>query len=55
MLQILNYGNCKRDITYIDDIIEGVMRVMDGALEKKVSTGEKSGRRRLAIATLCGV
>lgn len=34
-IQIFNYGNCKRDFTYIDDIIEGVFRVMQGAPEKK--------------------
>ena len=34
-IQIFNYGNCKRDFTYIDDIIEGVIRVMQGAPEKK--------------------
>ncbi len=30
-IQIFNYGNCKRDFTYIDDIVEGVMRVMEKA------------------------
>nr|MCR5005490.1 NAD-dependent epimerase/dehydratase family protein [Clostridiales bacterium] len=34
-IQIFNYGNCKRDFTYVDDIIEGVVRVMQGAPEKK--------------------
>lgn len=34
-IQIFNYGNCKRDFTYIDDIIEGIVRVMQGAPEKK--------------------
>lgn len=34
-IQIFNYGNCKRDFTYIDDIVEGVYRVMQGAPEKK--------------------
>lgn len=34
-IQIFNYGNCKRDFTYVDDIVEGVMRVMKGAPEKK--------------------
>ena len=34
-IQIFNYGNCQRDFTYIDDIVEGVMRVMQGAPEKK--------------------
>lgn len=33
-IQIFNYGNCKRDFTYIDDIVEGVIRVMHGAPEK---------------------
>ena len=37
-IQIFNYGNCKRDFTYIDDIVEGVVRIMQGAPEKK--TGE---------------
>lgn len=37
-IQIFNYGNCKRDFTYIDDIVEGVIRVMCGAPERK--TGE---------------
>lgn len=31
MIQIFNYGNCKRDFTYIDDIVEGVVRVMQSA------------------------
>ena len=30
-IEIFNYGNCKRDFTYVDDIVEGVMRVMQGA------------------------
>ena len=34
-IQIFNYGNCKRDFTYIDDIVEGIIRVMQGAPEKK--------------------
>ena len=34
-IQLFNYGNCKRDFTYVDDIIEGVFRVMQGAPEKK--------------------
>lgn len=33
-IQIFNYGNCKRDFTYVDDIVEGVIRVMQGAPEK---------------------
>lgn len=35
-IQIFNYGNCKRDFTYIDDIVEGVMRVMMGAPSSEV-------------------
>ena len=37
-IKIFNYGNCKRDFTYVDDIVEGLIRVMQGAPEKK--TGE---------------
>lgn len=39
-IQIFNYGNCKRDFTFVDDIVEGVMRVMQGAPERK--NGEDS-------------
>ena len=35
-IQIFNYGNCKRDFTYVDDIVEGVKRVMQVAPEKKM-------------------
>lgn len=34
-IKIFNYGNCKRDFTYIDDIVEGIMRVIKGAPEKE--------------------
>jgi nucleoside-diphosphate-sugar epimerase len=37
-IKIFNYGNCKRDFTYVDDIVEGVLRVMQHAPEKR--TGE---------------
>ena len=37
-IKIFNYGNCKRDFTYVDDIVEGLVRVMQHAPEKK--TGE---------------
>lgn len=37
-INIFNYGNCRRDFTYIDDITEGVYRVMQGAPEKKTGT-----------------
>ena len=33
-IEIFNYGNCRRDFTYVDDIVEGVMRVMQGAPER---------------------
>ena len=35
-IEIFNYGNCKRDFTYIDDIVKGVMLVMQSAPEKKI-------------------
>ena len=35
-IQIFNYGNCKRDFTYVDDIVEGVIRVMQKAPAKQV-------------------
>ena len=34
-IQIFNFGNCKRDFTYVDDIVEGVVRIMQGAPEKR--------------------
>lgn len=34
-IQIYNYGNCRRDFTYVDDIVEGIVRVMNKAPEKK--------------------
>lgn len=37
-IQIFNYGNCKRDFTYIDDIVEGIIRVMQGAPKKITGT-----------------
>lgn len=37
-IQIYNYGNCRRDFTYVDDIVEGIVRVMQGAPSR--STGE---------------
>lgn len=38
IIQIYNYGNCRRDFTYVDDIVEGIVRVIKKAPEKK--TGE---------------
>lgn len=37
-IKIFNYGNCKRDFTYIDDIVEGIIRVMNKAPEKKTGS-----------------
>ena len=34
-IEIFNYGNCQRDFTYVDDIVEGVVRIMQGAPEKQ--------------------
>ena len=34
-IQIFNYGNCMRDFTYINDIVEGVLRIMQGSPERK--------------------
>lgn len=34
-IQLFNYGNCHRDFTYVDDIVEGIVRVMQGAPEHK--------------------
>ena len=35
IIQIFNYGHCKRDFTYVDDIVEGVVRIMQHAPEKQ--------------------
>ena len=35
-IQIFNYGNCRRDFTYVDDIVEGIVRVMGGAPARRV-------------------
>lgn len=35
-IQIFNYGNCRRDFTYVDDIVEGIVRVMQGAPSRAV-------------------
>ena len=34
-IKIFNYGNCRRDFTYVDDIVEGVVRIMQGAPQKR--------------------
>ena len=46
-IQIFNYGNCKRDFTYVDDIVEGVIRVMQGAPKRE--NGEDG------LPALCGL
>ena len=48
-IRIFNYGNCKRDFTYIDDIVEGVIRVMKKAPDRK--TG-KDGTTCTAVQSL---
>lgn len=35
-IQIFNYGNCKRDFTYVDDIVEGIQRIIHGTPQRKV-------------------
>ncbi len=45
-IQIFNYGNCKRDFTYVDDIVEGIKRVMQAA------PGKSDRRRRLTGSTV---
>ena len=35
-IQIYNYGNCRRDFTYVDDIVEGIVRVMQGAPSRQI-------------------
>ena len=39
-IKIFNYGNCKRDFTYVDDIVEGILRVMKKAPDKKIGDDE---------------
>ncbi|MBO4666577.1 MAG: GDP-mannose 4,6-dehydratase [Bacilli bacterium] len=39
-IEIFNYGNCKRDFTYVDDIVEGVIRIMNKAPEKKMGADD---------------
>lgn len=41
-IQIFNYGNCKRDFTYIDDIVEGILRVMQGAPKQNIGEDDLS-------------
>lgn len=40
-IQIYNYGNCRRDFTYVDDIVEGIVRVMQGAPEASPKSSPK--------------
>ena len=48
-IQIFNYGNCKRDFTYVDDIVEGVVRVMQGAPERKNGEDRAAGSSGYAV------
>ena len=36
IIRIFNYGHCERDFTYVDDIVEGILRVIQGAPERKI-------------------
>ena len=48
-IEIFNYGNCKRDFTYVDDIVEGVFRVMAKAPEKVVAGVRESEAKAKAL------
>ena len=50
-IQIFNYGNCRRDFTYVDDIVEGIYRVMQGAPSP---SGEGLGEAPYAIYNIGG-
>lgn len=53
-IQIFNYGNCRRDFTYIDDIIEGVVRVMQGAPLSSSSGDDKGEGAPYAVYNIGG-
>ena len=40
-IEIFNFGNCMRDFTYVDDIVEGVVRIMQGAPEKPIGSSDQ--------------
>ena len=48
-IKIFNYGNCKRDFTYVDDIVEGIIRVIKGAPKKE------NGEDRITYSTICSI
>lgn len=48
-IQIYNYGNCRRDFTYVDDIVEGVYRVMWKAPSSVISSGAKGGVEKSSV------
>ena len=52
-IQLFNYGDCLRDFTYIDDIVEGLVRVMKGAPEKE-ARGERNAQPRYALYNIGG-
>ncbi|MBR2275673.1 MAG: protein CapI, partial [Lachnospiraceae bacterium] len=49
-LQVYNFGNCKRDFTYVDDTIEGVFRVLQGAPLSSVRTEDGSEEQAVPYA-----
>ncbi len=51
-IQIFNYGNCKRDFTYVDDIVEGVVRVMQHAPEKQSGETDCQSRHTKYITSV---
>ena len=48
-IQIFNYGNCKRDFTYVDDIVEGVLRVVDESADRAVHLAARAQGDRFRI------
>lgn len=48
-IKIFNYGNCKRDFTYVDDIVEGIIRVIKGAPKKE------NGEDRITYSAICSI
>ena len=59
-IQIFNYGNCRRDFTYVDDIVEGVYRVMQKAPERKKGEihallGENGAGKSTLMSVLFGL
>lgn len=53
-IQIFNYGNCRRDFTYVDDVVEGVVRVMCGAPDKYIGEGHREASVPYAVYNIGG-